>query len=125
MVSIFFANITSFSEKAQHYIASRRDDVILLAETHQDLAKTAVMTKTLGSLGWQCTASPAQQSDKSLSGTVGGVLAGAKHYLDNRPLSICVDHAGSRTRNAFITGRFVTMHGLKFNALQVISKAEV
>ena len=34
-VTIFFANITELSAKAQQYVISRNDDVLLLAETHR------------------------------------------------------------------------------------------
>ena len=49
------------------------------------------MMAELGTLGSECTASPAGLSMRSEGGNIGGVLAGIKKYIDNRPLSICLD----------------------------------
>ena len=77
-VTIFFANITSFSAHAKAYITQRDDDILMLAETHKNGLETKKMTTELGKLGWQCTASPAMASNRSQFGNVGGVLSGVK-----------------------------------------------
>ena len=75
------------------------------------------MITYLGKLGWQCTASPAMQSNRSEFGNVGGVLAGVKKYVDNRPASACSDHEGKLTKNAFLTSRLFTIEKFEVQAL--------
>ena len=100
-----------------HYLAGRYEDILLLAESHKNQEQTDRVIGTLGTLGWQCTASPAKQSDKAEGGTVAGVIAGVRRNIDNRPLSICIDQDGRRTPNPFITGRMVVIEGNEIIAL--------
>ena len=116
-VTAFFGNITSASQKAIQYLAGRYEDITLLAETHKNQQETDSLVRQFGSLGWQCTTSPAKQSDKAESGTVASVLAGVRRNIDNRPLSICSDHEGKRTPNPFLTGRIVVIEGNEILAL--------
>ena len=113
----FFANFTSASPKALHYIVGRYEDLLLLAESHKDQAGTDNVVNLLGSLGWQCTASPAMQSDKSEVGNVSGVIAGVRRNIDNRPLSICSDQEGKRSPNPFLTGRMIVIERNEIIAL--------
>ena len=61
----FFANFTSASPKSMAYIAGRYEDLILLAESHRDEQGIDSIVSQLGSMGRQCTASPAKQSDRT------------------------------------------------------------
>ena len=80
IVKVFFANITSLSEKAKHYIISRGDDVVLLAETHSSKKETNVFMQLLAKHRWHSTASPARPTSRSEKGTEGGVLAAVKDF---------------------------------------------
>ena len=75
------------------------------------------MIVEMGKLGWQCTASPAKPSNKSVSGNVGGVLSGVKKYVDNRPCSACADHEGKVTNYLFLTARTFTIERVEVQAL--------
>ena len=116
-VTMFFANISSYSKHAASYLAGRDEDILLLAETHKDLPKTKAMINELGSLGWQATASAARLSNRSSLGNVGGVLAAVKKYVDNMASSICTDDKGQITPNPFITTRTFTMQSHEAQAL--------
>lgn len=105
----FFAKVTSASPKAMAYLAGRYEDLILLAKSHKDEKVTDSIVSQLGSLGWQCSASPAKQSLRAEIGTVAGFVAGVRRHIDNRPLSICVDYGGKRTPNPFLTGRMIVI----------------
>ena len=56
-------------------------------------------------------------SPKSEDGNFGGVLAGIKRFVDNRPLSICLDTKGKFTESPFLTGRMLTMQRVEIQAL--------
>ena len=77
-MSVFFGNITSYSEHAAFYISGRSEDIIMLAETHQNKSNTLGMIAGLGKNGWQATASPAMDSDKSIFGNIAGVAVAIK-----------------------------------------------
>ena len=49
-MSVFFGNITSYSEHAAFYISGRSEDVLLLAETHQNKTRTLEMIAGLGKM---------------------------------------------------------------------------
>ena len=72
VVIFFFASVMELSEKAKLHIIGRGDDVVLMAETHREAKDTDKFLKLLGSHGWTGTASLAQPSERSESGTVGG-----------------------------------------------------
>jgi len=114
---IFFANITTYSDHAKFFISGRDEDVILLAETHQNRRDTLSMVKEFGKMGWTATASPAELSDRSEVGTNAGVLAAVAPHVDNRPSSICVDTQGQLTDNAYIAARTLTIEMVEMQAL--------
>ena len=72
---VFFAYITSLSEKAKVRVIERNDDVLLLVETHSNRTGTDLALKLLATHSWCSTASPAQLTPRSELGTAGGVLA--------------------------------------------------
>ena len=80
IIKIFFANITYYSAHAKAFLASREEDIVLLAETHQNARQSRAMMAELGNMGWECTSSPAGLSPKSEDGNIGGVLAGIKIF---------------------------------------------
>ena len=107
---IFFGNISSCSAHATTCLAERTEDVLLTAETHQNLQNKHQMIREYAQWGFQTTGSPAMHSDRSATGTVAGTAAAVRNHIDNRPLSACVDPQGKITPNACITGRAITTH---------------
>ncbi len=69
-MSVFFGCITSYSEHSAFYISGRSEDIIMLAETHQNKSNILEMISGLRKNGWQATASPAMDSDKSIFGNI-------------------------------------------------------
>ena len=99
-MSVFFGNITSYSEHEAFYRAGRSDDRIMLAETLQNKSKTLEMISGLRKNGWQATASPAMDSDKSIFGNIAGVAVAINNFVDNRASS---DSKGCLSENPFVT----------------------
>ena len=114
---MFFANITSYSDHAKFYISGRTEDVVLLAETHQNATETADMVRELTAMGWSTTASPAMLTERSETGTMAGVAVAIAPYIDNRPSSFCTDEKGQSTKNAFITTRTLTLEMVEVQVL--------
>ena len=116
-MSVFFGNITSYSAHAAFYIAGRSEDVLLLAETHQNKEKTLKMVAELGANSWQTTTSPAQPSDKSMFGNISGVAVAVNIFIDNRASSSSTDEKGNLSGNPFVTARTVAIQTHELQAL--------
>ena len=72
-LGIFFANITSASDKAARYLGSRPEHILGIAETHTDeRGSEAFMAKVASDRDG--IYSPARRSDRSESGLQGGTM---------------------------------------------------
>ena len=60
VLNIFFGNTTFAIEKAKIYLLERDDDVVMLAESHQNKMKTLQLIKFFEWNKWKATASPAR-----------------------------------------------------------------
>ena len=65
--------------------------------------------KLLKEHGWMCTSSAAAATERSLTGTYAGVLAGIMQHRSTRPLSICSGVEGKTTHNVQLTGRLLVL----------------
>ncbi len=86
-VEVFFANVTSFSEKAKTRLTGAGAPVWIAVETHMRGTKLDGEVSKLANAGWHCTYSDAALSDRSDSGTQGGALAAARGHLCARPMA--------------------------------------
>ena len=79
-VDIFYANVTSMSPKAEHFMMSLHDSVWMAAETHMREDETGRRCR-----GWtrhyDITAAPAVPSVESMDGSYGGVVTAARKHL--------------------------------------------
>ncbi len=80
-LEVLFSNSNSLSEKAEAFLSGDCADLWLAAETHARDAKLQGAVDRLKKKGWQCAYAEARQSDKSESGTQGGILGAAKDHL--------------------------------------------
>ena len=117
IVSFYFANPSSASEKAKMHLLERDDDVVLVAEHHKNKEQTLKLITFFGSNGWMATASPARPTERSETGTTAGVLTAVRNNIDNRPPSFATDAEGRTTPNAQITGRMMVLSGVEILAL--------
>ncbi len=86
-VEVFFANVTSFSEKAKARLTGDGAPIWIAVETHARGARLEGEVSKLTNTGWHCTFSDAILSDKSESGTQGGALAATRGHLCVRPMA--------------------------------------
>ena len=108
-ISVYFCNLTSWSQHASEYVSNLGDDILLVAETHADMAKSKAMLADMGRRGWKGTASVAKPSTVHESGTSAGVACFTKLRVDSRPLSCCTDHDGKFTPNPLLSGRWTVI----------------
>ena len=124
-LNVFFANVTSCSKEAMTYIVNNTNyHVNGIAETHKrgdDLQKIIEQCKTTG---WKTIAAPAEQSDRSPSGTFGGMLSltsrGCKCAmpLEMDPTSHCVDSPN-------MIHHIIRLHGMSLVVIFVYLKDNV
>ncbi len=106
--SIYFANVTSWSEHAQSHVYEKiKSDVAIVAETHKDKGHVEELRKTARRQGYESTIAPAARSDNSDSGTHGGLLALARVDRRSAPLSSCNGPLGATIDSSNIVGREV------------------
>ena len=118
-LTISFANIISFSDKASHLLAHNASDCWMAVETHWHPAKSPQGGRTLreyGKLGWNLVCGPPQPSRESQSGCWGGVLAGVRKHLSFMPLAgalLLPEVRGTawEADSAFLAGYQVAMTG--------------
>ena len=86
--AIYFSNITSWSDKAQHELAflGHKVAAFIAVETHLVSNRTGAAAALLRARGWTPFASPATPSPDSENGTHGGVLAGTRCHVAAGPL---------------------------------------
>ena len=110
-VSIFFANITNWSEHAAHYLRKLEDQFILTAETHLAKEEGEKLLKSKAMGGWHGTAGPAALTGRSEKGTHGGCLALARKCIDTVPLATCEGPEGTSLSRADLAGRILRTQG--------------
>ena len=67
------------------HLIERDDDVVLIAEHHQNREPTPKLIAFFGSNGWKATASPARPTERSEKGTTAGIIAAIENNIDNMP----------------------------------------
>ena len=92
-VSIFYANVTSMSKKAEHYMLNLQDCIWLAGESHLLQAEISVRYRRWRG-HWDVSAAPATQSQTSTRGTYGGVIAAGKRHLATSHIAGDVLHKG-------------------------------
>ncbi len=112
VLRIFFANTSSFSDKAEQYVAGVTADIWIIAETHLAGAKLEDAVRRVGATGRQVSFSEAALSETSEGGTLGGVMAGAKKHLSTQPLVYDTrQFGGYRSRRQDLVGVNVGLRG--------------
>ena len=86
VVEICFANVTSWSKKAEHFFHYTSADVWLAAETHWQAQGSEARCKSLWRSGWRTWVGLPHASLDSDSGSYGGMAAGVKRHLAAQPL---------------------------------------
>ncbi len=111
-LEVFYANVTSFSDKAEAYMIGSNLQVWFAAETHLRGGAVTEAARKLAGGGWHCFYSDAARSDRSATGTQGGVLAAARNHLCVQPMARDVreDH-GHRSATEDLVGLNVPLRG--------------
>ncbi len=106
--SLYFANVTSWSDHAQdHIYGNVRADMAIVAETHKNKGHVEEMRKKARRHGYEATIAPAARSDNSATGTHGGLMALARADRRSAPLSTCDCAEGTTMDSANLVGREV------------------
>ncbi len=86
-IDVLYANVNSFSCKAESHFLKKGPAIWLAAETHIRGHKLQETMQRIKAGGWRCTSAEARHSDTSDTGTQGGVLAATRSYLGVRPMA--------------------------------------
>jgi hypothetical protein len=109
VASIFLGNITEWSSHAAGRAEQLNDEVALVVEIHLDQTNAREKMNMLTKKGWVTTAAPAARTERSTSGTSGGVFVMAKRRWSSRALTDCTDFKGSLMPHNNLAGRMVRL----------------
>ena len=111
-LDIFYGNITSMSEKAEHFLLSLKDAIWLAGECHirqQDVTRRCQEWLRR----FDITAAPATPSDSSDTGTYGGVIAASRKHLSTGHVDGDVAEAGwMQATDHDLAGRTLHLQGV-------------
>ena len=92
IIQVMYANVTSFSPKAEHYLLNTRDHIWLAGESHCRGDRLDQVAERLARSGFNVAAAPATPSVDSTAGTYGGIIATSRKFLAIAPVAGDIDH---------------------------------
>ncbi len=111
-LEVFYSNVTAFSNKAEAYMIGSGHQIWMAAETHLREQNMVNRLRTLTAAGWHCFYAEAAKSEKSVTGTLGGVLAAARNHLCVKPMVKDVrEDYGYRSSTTDLVGVNVPLRG--------------
>ena len=96
VLEFIFGNVTSLSQKAEHFLVHDAAQICIAAETHIKPQHEQARAGSAWNNGWRTFWSSPESSTESACGTYGGLMSGIRRHLQFAPLPGWEEQAGLR-----------------------------